>query len=438
MKYGYSKGYDLLRFFERIVLNLHYRKIVYRGTENINEEHPLIFASNHRNAVIDPFLLLNVCKKEPVFLARADVFKNSFVAAIMRWLHIMPVYRIRDGVENLGNNNESFRLSGELLKRRIPIALYPEGSHNPKISLLPVKKAISRIVLPIEASENFTLNCEIIPVGVYYPDILGFLSDVYVVFGKPIRVADFRQQYEENPNLAANSLRNELESRMKELIVNIWNDAFYEEYLCAIQWNAPRLAREKHAGKREDFLLASKEVVHSLDRMFHDDRSTFDRQIGDFRMAMDILGKHKLSPRDNVANPASTVSIVVQLLLLTLSLPLTLFGFLNGILPILCYRKLLTLFKEDQFIPTLRVVSGLFIVPAFVVIQTLAVAIFSNGWWALLYLLLMPVTFYFACWWRKWAKSLLRKWRVNRFAKRFPDSWMKLISLIRLNHLSFR
>lgn len=56
----------------------------------------------------------------------------------------------------------------------------------------------------------------------------------------------------------------------------------------------------------------------------------------------------------------------------------------------------------------------------------------------LLYLLLMPVTFYFACWWRKWAKSLLRKWRVNRFAKRFPDSWMKLISLIRLNHLSFR
>ena len=111
MKYEYSKGYEIVRFFERITLNLHYRKIVYKGTENINEDHPVIFASNHRNAVIDPFLLLNACKKEPVFLARADVFRKPTVAAIMKWLHIMPVYRIRDGVEHLGNNNESFRLS---------------------------------------------------------------------------------------------------------------------------------------------------------------------------------------------------------------------------------------------------------------------------------------------------------------------------------------
>jgi 1-acyl-sn-glycerol-3-phosphate acyltransferase len=430
MKYEYSKGYEIVRFFERIVLNLHYRKIIYKGTENINEDHPVIFASNHRNAVIDPFLLLNACKKEPVFLARADVFRKPAVAAIMKWLHIMPVYRIRDGVENLGNNNESFRLSGELLKKRIPMALYPEGKHNPNMSLLPVQKAISRIVLPIEASEDFTLNSEVIPVGVYYPDIFGFLSDAYIVFGKPIKVADYRKQYEENPSLAANSLRRELENRMKELIVNIWNDVYYDEYVWAIDWNAPRLAKGK-----EDYLQASRKVVHTLDEMYHRDRPSFDMHIDNFRKAVSILEKQRLTSRDNVTKPASTTAIVLHLLFLTVSLPVTVFGFVNGIFPIIGYKKLLGFFKDPQFIPTVRVVSGMFIVPAFVVIQSLIVGLAFNGWWASAYFFLMPATFYFACWWRKWAKSLVRKWHVNRFVKKFPNSWRELIGLIKINNI---
>lgn len=432
MNYEYSKGYEVVRFFERIVLNLHYRKIAYTGTENINEEDPIVFAPNHRNAVVDPFVLLNACKKQPVFLARADVFKKPAIARIMTWLHIMPVYRIRDGVENLENNNESFQLSGELLKKRIPMALYPEGRHNPKISLLPVQKAISRIVMPIEASENFTLGSKVIPVGVYYPDIFGFLSDVYVAFGKPINVADYQQQYNENPNLAANHLRRDLENAMKELMVNIWNDEFYYEYVDAIDWNASRLAKEKYAGKKEDYLLASQEVVRTLDEMFHTDRAAFDQKIRHLQDMAILFDTHGLTPKDNIEKPSSTFSIALQFLLLAASLPATVFGFVNGIFPILVYKKLLGLFKDNQFIPTVRVVSGLFIVPIFVVLQTLIVGIVFNWWWALAYFIVMPSAFYFACWWRKWAKSLARKWRVNRFIKRFPELWEKAIALVRL------
>ncbi|MDO5523053.1 MAG: 1-acyl-sn-glycerol-3-phosphate acyltransferase, partial [Bacteroidia bacterium] len=420
MNYEYSKGYEIVRFFERITLNLHYRKIVYKGTENINEDNPIIFASNHRNAVIDPFVLLNACKKQPVFLARADVFKKPAIARLMTWFHIMPVYRMRDGAENLANNNDSFQLSGELLKKRIPMALYPEGRHNPKMSLLPVQKAISRIVLPIEAGENFALGVEVIPVGVYYPDIFGFLSDAYVTFGKPIKVADYRKQFEENPNLAANYLRRDLESQMKELIVNICNNAFYDEYSWAIDWNAYRLAKEKYAGEKADYLWASQEVVRQLDELFHNNRASFDAKMDDFREANRVLKEHGFTSKDNIEKPSSTTSLILQLLFLIVSFPFAVFGFLNGIFPILGYKKLLSLFKDNQFIPTVRVVSGMFIVPIFTVIQSLVVA-FVFGWeWAAAYFILMPAAFYFACWWRKWAKSLVRKWRVNRFAKKFP------------------
>ncbi|WP_436416539.1 1-acyl-sn-glycerol-3-phosphate acyltransferase [Petrimonas sp.] len=428
MNYEYSKGYEVIRFFERLTLNLHYRKIVYTGLENINENHPIIFASNHRNAVVDPFLLLNACKKQPVFLARADVFKKPAIARIMTWLHIMPVYRLRDGAENLENNNESFQLSGELLKKRIPMALYPEGKHNPKLSLLPIQKAISRIVLPIEASENFTLGTEVIPVGLYYSDIFGFLSDAYVTFGKPIRVVDYKQRYEENPGATANFLRKELEVRMKELIVNIWNDEFYDEYVHAIDWNAPLLAKVKYAGKKESYLLASQEVVRTLDEMYHNDRASFDTKMNNFREADGIFKKHGLTSKDNVVKPSSTASMILQALLLVVSLPVTVFGFINGIFPILGYKKLLTLFKDNQFIPTVRVVSGMFIVPVFVILQSLIVGLVFGWWWALAYFFVMPLAFYFACWWRKWVKSLARKWKVNSFVKKFPDVW----SLMRL------
>lgn len=433
MNYEYSKGYEVVRFFERLTLNLHYRKIVYTGMENINEDNPIIFASNHRNAVIDPFLLLNACKKQPVFLARADVFKKPLVAKIMTWLHIMPVYRIRDGVENLGNNNESFQLGGELLKKRIPMALYPEGKHNPKISLLPVQKAISRIVLPIEANEDFTLGVEVIPVGVYYPDIFGFLSDAYMIFGKPIKVADYKQQYEENPGATANFLRKDLENRMKELIVNIWNDEFYNEYTYAIDWNAPSLAKEKYSDRKEGFLLASQEIVNMLDEVYRNNRTYFDAKIDAFREANRMLKEHGLTSKDNIEKPSSTLSIILQALLLIVSLPITVFGFINGIFSILGYKKLLTLFKDNQFIPTVRVVSGMFIVPVFMIIQSVIVGFIFGWWWALAYFIVMPATFYFACWWRKWTKSVDRKWRVNRFVKKFPGVWGRTKELIKIS-----
>ena len=120
--------------------------------------------------------------------------------------------------------------------------------------------------------------------------------------------------------------------------------------------------------------------------------------------------------------------MILQALLLVVSLPVTVFGFLNGIFPILGYKKLLTLFKDNQFIPTVRVVSGMFIVPVFVILQSLIVGLVFGWWWALAYFFVMPLAFYFACWWRKWVKSLARKWKVNSFVKKFPDVW----SLMRL------
>ncbi len=55
----YSVGYALLKavagFWHN---NVFYRKVIVLGRENINPDHPLIFAPNHQNALMDALAVL--------------------------------------------------------------------------------------------------------------------------------------------------------------------------------------------------------------------------------------------------------------------------------------------------------------------------------------------------------------------------------------------
>ena len=170
MIYRYDFRYTVAKFFVSIALRLNFRKLVFVGRdENVSKEKPVIFTPNHRNALIDALLVVysTYHLKQVVFLARADIFKQTFVAWILRGMRIMPVFRLRDGKDNLDRNSEIFNNAAHILKKNNPIAIFPEARHNPKQSLLPIQKAVPRIVLPTEASLNFQLNSQIVPVSIY-------------------------------------------------------------------------------------------------------------------------------------------------------------------------------------------------------------------------------------------------------------------------------
>ena len=74
----FSLGYALVKavtgFWHN---NFFYRKIIVLGLENINPGDHLIFAPNHQNALMDALAVLFTHKGQPVFLARADIFKKN-------------------------------------------------------------------------------------------------------------------------------------------------------------------------------------------------------------------------------------------------------------------------------------------------------------------------------------------------------------------------
>lgn len=436
MLYNYDFRITLVKIPIKSALRLNFRKMVFMGRkENVSKKKPIIFASNHRNALLDALLLVYAGYhfKQVVFLARADIFKQKFVAWILRGMRIIPVFRIRDGKDNLEKNKDIFNSAARILKKNNPIALFPEARHNPKQSLLPIQKAVPRIVLPTEASLNFELNSQIVPVSIYYRDVFEFLTDVYITFGTPIEVSQYKDVYAENPNLATNQLRQDLETSLKSLVVNIWNDEFYEEYKDAIDWNGDRLALEKYSHRKDDYLQASLDIVRSLDNLYENNREEFDNKIKDFREAKAILKEHQLNTKDKVWKPASKGNIYSRFAGLILTAPIMLFGYLNAIFPLLINKKLLGLFKDNQFIPSVRYVSGLIFIPIFDLIQSLIIGSATNNWLlALIYFFAMPITFYFALYWRKWWHSANRDLKVSRFKKQFSDKWERLVQLIKL------
>ena len=437
MLYHYDFRYTLAKIPVKTTLRLNFRKLVFTGRkENVSKERPVIFAPNHRNALLDALMLVyaGYPLKQVVFLARADIFKQKFVAWILRGMRIIPVFRIRDGKDNLNRNNEIFDNAARILKNNNPIAIFPEARHNPKQSLLPVQKAVPRIVLPTEASCAFELNSQIVPVSIYYRDISGFLSDAYVTFGTPIEVSKYKEVYGKNPGLATNQLRLELEKSLKSMVVDIWNDEFYNEYRHAIDWNGDKIAKDKFSDRKDGFLQSSLHIVRSLDDLYQNDRPAFDTRIAGFREAYNILQTHGLTTKDRLWVTSRNLNLFIRFKALVLTSPLMLFGFLNGLFPLLINKKLLSLFKDKQFVPSVRYASGLIFIPIFDLIQSLLLGTLTKDWLlSLVYFLVMPATFYFALYWRKWWKSALRDRKTARFRKQHPHLWEQVLKLTLLS-----
>mgnify|MGYP000843942890 CR=1 FL=1 len=126
----HSKRYALLKavagFWHN---NIFYRRVIVVGRENINPDHHLIFAPNHQNALMDALAVLFTHKGQPVFLARADIFRRKTIASVLYFLKMLPVYRIRDGFNTLRGNDEIFDKTVDVLKNKNGLVILPEGDH---------------------------------------------------------------------------------------------------------------------------------------------------------------------------------------------------------------------------------------------------------------------------------------------------------------------
>ena len=218
-----------------------YRHIKYVGKENIPTDGAVIFAPNHTNALQDALAVLSINSERKVFVARADIFRNKRYAKILRWLKIMPIRRMRDGANEVLQNDETEDRAIATLREGVPFCILPEGTHRTKHSLLPLGKGIFRI--SIRANEEFGKEkpIYIVPVGLEYSDWFHLWDSLVINIGKPINVTEFIAEHAdlERPKLIL-AMREELTQRMREQILWVPDDENYEKNWEELRKNPPK------------------------------------------------------------------------------------------------------------------------------------------------------------------------------------------------------
>lgn len=420
----YSARYALLKsvagFWHN---NVFYRKVIVLGRENINPEDHLIFAPNHQNALMDALAVLFTQKGQPVFLARADIFKRKTIASILYFLKILPVYRIRDGFSSLKGNDEIFEKTIDVLKNKNGLVILPEGDHAGFRRLRQLKKGICRVAFQSDESTDFSLKIKIIPVGLDYSHYNRWRQVLTVAYGKPIEVSEYHEFYKESPERALNELRSRLSDEMKNIMVHIESEDDYE---------AIDELRSLINGKYSDDIRVSKlfrdRILVSKMNLLRTSNPTLYQKIcslslkikkkaEEYKTSYMLLGKKK-HPLGWLI--AGAIGIVV-------TFPVFLYGNIFNLtfleIPNLQIRKI----KDPQFHSTIR--YGISLALAFIFLPiylVLSLFIFSSWWLGFLIFLTLPLTGLFAWNYYLQFKRIVGGFKVRNLIKRNDSDFMLL------------
>ena len=266
----YNPWYSFLRHYVDLALKLSYRTVRYVGLDKIPQDGAVIYAPNHTNALMDALVILAMDRKPKVFVARADIFRKPILAKIFTFMRIMPIMRLRDGVDEVKKNYETIERAVDVLRDKVPFCIFPEGQHQAKYSSLPLSKGIFRIAF--QAQELMPdMPLYIVPVGIRYGSFFRFRSTVRVAIGDPINVGEFfASQTDTTPQEQMNIMRDMLAERMREAIFYIPNDedydATYEICAAVVKSRAKEFERDANGSR-----------VNRLDAHFNANNSTVER-----------------------------------------------------------------------------------------------------------------------------------------------------------------
>jgi len=342
--------------------------------------------------------MVMVCSTEfqTVFLARADIFKGKLLIRILTFLNIMPIYRIRDGIEKVKKNDEVFVKTIQVLHNRLnPLGIFPEGNHGDKRRLRNLVKGLFRIAFMAQEYYGANPGVKIIPIGYDYGHYQNFRTTLFVNVGKPIEVSEYYPAFQENPILAINQLKERYAAEVSKLMIDIQTAEYYETYMAlrTIFNDGMRVklgikdtslaARFKAEKVMIDLLdrelTSSPEFVKRLDNMVTDYQQRLKRE----RMRDWVFSKRKYS----------LAGLLFGVIWKILLLPLFIIGLINNYIPYRFTESRTRGLKDPQFYSSFKYVIGMIVFPVYyLILIALTCFIPLPAWLRWIYFLLMPLT----------------------------------------------
>lgn len=410
-----------LKFFHN---HLYYRKLHVINRRNIPPKgEPVLVIYNHQNGLNDPLNILYMFDdfRQPVFIARGDIFKKEKVAKILRFLKILPTFRSRDGgVSDVKYNMTSFNIAAKVLNDGGTFVIAPEAQHQQGRYLGYFKKGFPRIAFAAEEKAGFQLNLQILPVNIHYKDYYNARSEVVLTVGEPFGCAEFAESFKKDPNIAYTLLNEKARARLKAITPDIeaYEDYYQEIDLLRRMWVKPRL-RQKGLSTSyfPNFPPEEVKLLQEISTMQSERPERFAQLMQTSGEYSDELSR--LNLRDwIIGRKVSFPKVLLYTVAAVLFFPFFLLGLINNIIPFTIPTVLSRKIKDRQLHASFHFVGALVSFTLFYLLVFVILWIATKSvLWALGYLLLMFLSFFAFYHYKRGLIKLKALWRYYKLRR---------------------
>lgn len=195
----------------RIVLPLHFGKIVTSGQENLPTTGPVILAPTHRSrwdAMMIPAVTGRTVTGRDLTFMVSENEASGLQGWFVRRLGGFPVNTNRPSIRTL-------RHGVEVLLQQEMLVMFPEGNIFRDGSVHPLKPGLARLALSAETTHP-GLGVQVVPIGIKYSqEYPQWGCDVCIRIGSPLKVANYDRG---SVKQSAKQLTTDLENTLKTLI----------------------------------------------------------------------------------------------------------------------------------------------------------------------------------------------------------------------------
>jgi hypothetical protein len=286
----------------------------------------------------------------------------------------------------------------------------------------------------------------IIPVGINYDDNSKFQSDLFIQFGDPIKVIEFKDTFESKQSKTFSDMADRIYQSLTELTVNINNAESYKFYENVLKIYTPHYMRKLKINYKNlvERFKAYKNIISGMDRINKAGRNEFKR----FEAANNRFFKQRLKSNFDPVYLGRYFDTRLQrfknYLGLILFWPIYIYGFLNNLLALLLpYLISKMTVRDDHWQSSVKLAIGLVSFPLSYLIQgTIFYQFFPNGWYVLLYLVSIIITGILAKTYQEWIHRFWESFKIwilrsskKREFVRIRNSYNQLIQKLDSNLL---
>ena len=380
--------YSILRFLFQLTVKGYFRSITVLGKEHIPDTGPVIFVANHPSAFMDPILLSTEVNRRLFFLARGDIFDHRIASAFFRLINMIPVYRKGETPGHTDRNDMVFQKCFEHLSKGKTLLIFPEGNSKTERKLRSLKTGTARIAIGAELFNSFRLGVKIVPIGINYTNPHNFRSDVFINFGPPIEVVEYKEIYVQDDHRGVIMLTEHIRHELEKLLVIVQNEQL-EELVRQIELLYRSKLREsmEPADKGiQDFKL-SKDIVMALN--YHIKRDPEKVELFQANIAAYLNGLKELNIRDSQVRMSHlNIDLLKSITYFAAGMPMFVFGYITNYLPFkLAGWVSSKVPTRGDFVGSIKIAAGMLIFLILYILEALIVGRYTNIGWAIIFIL---------------------------------------------------